>query len=558
MDLQNQRVINSGCLRHMTWNMSYLTDYEEIDRGYVAFGGNPKEGKNTRQFTIKLFNLIMLLWHNGGSCCSVKTNIELPIDPNDSMLMEDDRKIDSQEMKKKMGKLTKTLSSKRNKGDILLFISLCGLYIFGSTKMEQSIAFENVECMRNFPDESWFTEVKTASTSMETQKPVLEDEDDEAVYKELVDGLVRAATTAFSLEAAQDSVCGPGAKNHGDTISTKQGFLIWRRLRPHQHKEIVSNPLIIEEIYSCKELNLMKKKDERKKAEKEEEANIALIETWDDIQAKIDVDHQLAKRMQAQEQEEFGAIEEKGYIISTLNMEGYKIKDLKLNEFDSIKDMFDRAFKRVNTFEDFRTDLVKGKEKRAGTKLVQEITKKQKSPSIVVRKIINKEEKALLSIKRAEKVSKCTYLVVVRLPDLKLKTLAKRGIKCIFVGYAEHSKAFRFYIIEPNDSVAINSIIESRDAIFDEHRVTDKIVQQSEPRKSKRHRTPKDFGPEFQLYLIEGTKDEVSHQHSYCFNVEDDPKTFDEAMKSQDVAFWKEAINDEMDSIMGNKTWVYL
>ncbi|GJZ24720.1 hypothetical protein Tco_0562179 [Tanacetum coccineum] len=36
----------------------------------------------------------------------------------------------------------------------------------------------------------------------------------------------------------------------------------------------------------------------------------------------------------------------------------------------------------------------------------------------------------------------------------------------------------------------------------------------------------------------------------------DDPKTFDEAMKSQDVAFWKEAINDEMDSIIGNNTWV--
>nr|GEV67108.1 zinc finger, CCHC-type [Tanacetum cinerariifolium] len=38
-------------------------------------------------------------------------------------------------------------------------------------------------------------------------------------------------------------------------------------------------------------------------------------------------------------------------------------------------------------------------------------------------------------------------------------------------------------------------------------RVTDGIVQQSEPKlkKRKRHRTPKDFGPEFQLYLIEGT-----------------------------------------------------
>nr|GEV78962.1 ribonuclease H-like domain, reverse transcriptase, RNA-dependent DNA polymerase [Tanacetum cinerariifolium] len=58
----------------------------------------------------------------------------------------------------------------------------------------------------------------------------------------------------------------------------------------------------------------------REKAEKEESANIALIEIWDDIQAKIEADHQLAKRLQ----------------------------------------------------------LVEGKEKRVGEELVQEITKKQK------------------------------------------------------------------------------------------------------------------------------------------------------------------------------------
>ncbi|GJW85349.1 ribonuclease H-like domain-containing protein [Tanacetum coccineum] len=46
MDLQDQGVIDSGCSRHMTGNMSYLTDYEEIDGGYVAFGGTPKEGKS--------------------------------------------------------------------------------------------------------------------------------------------------------------------------------------------------------------------------------------------------------------------------------------------------------------------------------------------------------------------------------------------------------------------------------------------------------------------------------------------------------------------------------
>ncbi|KAL0361579.1 UNVERIFIED_CONTAM: Retrovirus-related Pol polyprotein from transposon TNT 1-94 [Sesamum radiatum] len=53
-----------------------------------------------------------------------------------------------------------------------------------------------------------------------------------------------------------------------------------------------------------------------------------------------------------------------------------------------------------------------------------------------------------------------------------------------------------------------------------------------------------------------GSRDEVSTLYPYCFNIEDDPKIFDEAMKSQDVAFWKEAINDEMNSIMGNNTWV--
>nr|GEW63884.1 hypothetical protein [Tanacetum cinerariifolium] len=47
MDLQDKGVIDSGCSRHMTRNMSYLTNYEEIDGGYVAFGGNPKGGKIT-------------------------------------------------------------------------------------------------------------------------------------------------------------------------------------------------------------------------------------------------------------------------------------------------------------------------------------------------------------------------------------------------------------------------------------------------------------------------------------------------------------------------------
>ncbi|GKF74372.1 hypothetical protein Tco_0220704, partial [Tanacetum coccineum] len=122
------------------------------------------------------------------------------------------------------------------------------------------------------------------------------------------------------------------------------------------------------------------------------------------------------------------------------------------------------------------------------------------------------------------------------------------------------------FVIELNEFVSINSLTELRDAIFDEHRfssiprpsnrtlntngtddignskVPDKVfvelmVQQLKLRKHKMNRTSKSFGPEFQLYLVEGIMNEVSNQHSYYFIVEDDPKTFDESMKSQDIAF---------------------
>nr|GEZ86865.1 ribonuclease H-like domain-containing protein [Tanacetum cinerariifolium] len=43
--LKDKGVIDSGCSRHIIGNMSYLSDFEEINGGYVAFGGNPKGGK---------------------------------------------------------------------------------------------------------------------------------------------------------------------------------------------------------------------------------------------------------------------------------------------------------------------------------------------------------------------------------------------------------------------------------------------------------------------------------------------------------------------------------
>ena len=171
---------------------------------------------------------------------------------------------------------------------------------------------------------------------------------------------------------------------------------------------------------------------------------------------------------------------------------------------------------------------------------------------------------------------------IVRVPEPKIKKLGERGIECIFIGYALRSKAYRFMVIEPNDFISVNTILESTDALFDETRFSsiprlrdvvsqvpemehnDSQVQDQqevdsndalELRKSKRERKTKNYGLDFLVYLVEGFSDSISNCVPYCFNVESDPITYEEAMSSSDASFWKEEIDDEMTSIMGNDTW---
>ncbi|GKC66150.1 putative ribonuclease H-like domain-containing protein [Tanacetum coccineum] len=76
MDLQDQGVIDSGCSRHMTWNMSYLTNFEEIDGGYVSFGGNPKGGKITSRGIEREFSITRTPHQNGVAERENRTLIE--------------------------------------------------------------------------------------------------------------------------------------------------------------------------------------------------------------------------------------------------------------------------------------------------------------------------------------------------------------------------------------------------------------------------------------------------------------------------------------------------
>nr|GEY48341.1 ribonuclease H-like domain-containing protein [Tanacetum cinerariifolium] len=51
--LKDKGVIDNGCSSYMTRNISFILDFEEINGGYVAFGGNPKDGKISGKGKIK-------------------------------------------------------------------------------------------------------------------------------------------------------------------------------------------------------------------------------------------------------------------------------------------------------------------------------------------------------------------------------------------------------------------------------------------------------------------------------------------------------------------------
>ncbi|GKB63952.1 putative ribonuclease H-like domain-containing protein [Tanacetum coccineum] len=75
-DVKDKGVIDSGCSRHMTGNRSYLTDYEEIDGGFVAFGGNSKgekiTGKVPRKDNMYIVDLKNFIPQGGLTCLFAK------------------------------------------------------------------------------------------------------------------------------------------------------------------------------------------------------------------------------------------------------------------------------------------------------------------------------------------------------------------------------------------------------------------------------------------------------------------------------------------------------
>ncbi|GAA0152692.1 hypothetical protein LIER_11109 [Lithospermum erythrorhizon] len=83
------------------------------------------------------------------------------------------------------------------------------------------------------------------------------------------------------------------------------------------------------------------------------------------------------------------------------------------------------------------------------------------------------------------------------------------------------------------------------------------IDQVVEPRKSKRSRIEKIFGGDFISNFLSEIQsfDLISDELLSAHIIEEDPNTYNEAIKSIDDNFWMKAIKNELDSIVSNQSW---
>ncbi|GJS37193.1 putative ribonuclease H-like domain-containing protein [Tanacetum coccineum] len=224
--------------------------------------------------------------------------------------------------------------------------------------------------------------------------------------------------------------------------------------------------------------------EEQKLARKqEEEANIALIESWENTQAMMEADRLLAERLQSKEREEL-TDEEKAKLFMELmekrrkhfaalraqekrnrpptkaqkrtqmstylkHMGGYTYKQLKGKSFDEIQKLFDKEMKRVNTFvamgsevqeskekkEEGREETAKGSRKkmlgrkRAGKEQQKESSKKQKVEEEKESEEVDEAElKKLLVIKKDKDIAIDAIPLATKLPVIIDYKLLKEGM----------------------------------------------------------------------------------------------------------------------------------
>ncbi|GKD18210.1 hypothetical protein Tco_1207368 [Tanacetum coccineum] len=218
------------------------------------------------------------------------------------------------------------------------------------------------------------------------------------------------------------SVTQPSVKDKG------KGIMIEPEVPLKRKDQVALDEQMARDVQAQLEAEIIE--EEKLARKQEEEANIALIESWDNTQAMMEADFELAQRLQTEEQGEI-TIEERSRLFVELmnkrkkhfamlraeekkrkpptkaqkrnqmstylkNMGGYKHNQLKSKSYKEIQKMFDNEMRIVNTFIPIDSEVVKSK------KEIEESSKgtEDELESDKTKKIEGSEEKSKCSRKK--------------------------------------------------------------------------------------------------------------------------------------------------------------
>ncbi|GJZ15263.1 hypothetical protein Tco_0550940 [Tanacetum coccineum] len=233
------------------------------------------------------------------------------------------------------------------------------------------------------------------------------------------------------------SVTQPSVKDKG------KGIMIEPEVPLKRKDQVALDEQIARDVQAQLEAEIIE--EEKLARKQEEEANIALIESWDNTQAMMEADFELAQRLQTEERGEITIKERLRLFVELMNkrkkhfamlraeekkrkpptkaqkrnqmstylknMGGYKHNQLKNKSYEEIQKMFANEMRRVNTFIPMDSEVVKSKkeieESSKGTEDELEFDKLKKAEGSEEK--TKGSRKKMLRRKRAS-VGNCVFL----------------------------------------------------------------------------------------------------------------------------------------------------
>ncbi|GJX49233.1 putative ribonuclease H-like domain-containing protein [Tanacetum coccineum] len=420
------------------------------------------------------------------------------------------------------GKINKTLFIKRDQGDILLVQVYVDDIIFGSTKKmlctefkkmmhkkfqmssmseltfflglqvkqkEDGIFISQDKYVTEILKKFGFTDVKTANTPMETQKPLLKDADEvvsdaatitteEITLAQVLAELRSAKPKAVVQEPMQYiTTTTPSTIPKAKSITFRDPGESTTRPTP------TSIPSNIKDKGKAKMIKHEKPLNMKEQIRLDEELAIKL-QAKEEEQARLARKKLLAERLQAIEQKEL-ADEEKARLLVELlekrkkhftalraqekrnkpptkaqkkstmstylkNMASYKQSQLKNKSFAEIQKLFDKAMTRVNMFVDKDTELVKESSKKAEAEMAQESSLKRACEELEQ----EKEKKQKIDDDQEEAKMKKLIMVVPDEEEVAIDVipLATKPLSIVDWKISKEGKISLFQIIRANGS----------------------------------------------------------------------------------------------------------